>query len=216
MNRTPITSFRPDRDNHASRFRSTAAVLFLTALLGASLQGCVGAVIGAGATVGTAAMEERGIAGVTDDAALRIRLNGLFSGKDERLWRKVGLQVYMGRVLLTGAVETEDMRAEAVRLAWSAEGVKEVINEMQIAQSGGATGFARDTWIATQLKSALLFDKDVSSINYSVESVGGTVYLIGLAQDRAELNRVMNHARGMSYVKKVVNYVQIKRPPSNP
>ena len=216
MNRTPITSFRPDRDNHASRFRSTAAVLCLTALLGASLQGCVGAVIGAGATVGTAAMEERGIAGVTDDAALRIRLNGLFSGKDERLWRKVGLQVYMGRVLLTGAVETEDMRAEAVRLAWSAEGVKEVINEMQIAQSGGATGFARDTWITTQLKSALLFDKDVSSINYLVESVGGTVYLIGLAQDRAELNRVMNHARGMSYVKKVVNYVQIKRPPSNP
>lgn len=216
MNRTPITSFRPDRDNHASRFRSTAAVLCLTALLGASLQGCVGAVIGAGATVGTAAMEERGIAGVTDDAALRIRLNGLFSGKDERLWRKVGLQVYMGRVLLTGAVETEDMRAEAVRLAWSAEGVKEVINEMQIAQSGGATGFARDTWITTQLKSALLFDKDVSSINYSVESVGGTVYLIGLAQDRAELNRVMNHARGMSYVKKVVNYVQIKRSPSNP
>jgi len=216
MNRTPITSFRPDRDNHASRFRSTAAVLCLTALLGASLQGCVGAVIGAGATVGTAAMEERGIAGVTDDAALRIRLNGLFSGKDERLWRKVGLQVYMGRVLLTGAVETEDMRAEAVRLAWSAEGVKEVINEMQIAQSGGATGFARDTWITTLLKSALLFDKDVSSINYSVESVGGTVYLIGLAQNRAELNRVMNHARGMSYVKKVVNYVQIKRPPSNP
>lgn len=216
MNRTPITSFRPDRDNHASRFRSTAAVLCLTALLGASLQGCVGAVIGAGATVGTAAMEERGIAGVTDDAALRIRLNGLFSGKDERLWRKVGLQVYMGRVLLTGAVETEDMRAEAVRLAWSAEGVKEVINEMQIAQSGGATGFARDTWITTLLTSALLFDKDVSSINYSVESVGGTVYLIGLAQDRAELNRVMNHARGMSYVKKVVNYVQIKRPPSNP
>ena len=216
MNRTPITSFRPDRDNHASRFRSTAAVLCLTALLGASLQGCVRAVIGAGATVGTAAMEERGIAGVTDDAALRIRLNGLFSGKDERLWRKVGLQVYMGRVLLTGAVETEDMRAEAVRLAWSAEGVKEVINEMQIAQSGGATGFARDTWITTLLKSALLFDKDVSSINYSVESVGGTVYLIGLAQNRAELNRVMNHARGMSYVKKVVNYVQIKRPPSNP
>jgi osmotically-inducible protein OsmY len=216
MNRTPITSFLPDRDNHASRFRSTAAVLCLTVLLGASLQGCVGTVIGAGATVGTAAMEERGIAGVTDDAALRIRLNGLFSGKDERLWRKVGLQVYMGRVLLTGAVETEDMRSEAVRLAWSAEGVKEVINEIQIAQSGGATGFARDTWITTLLTSTLLFDKDVSSINYSVQSVGGTVYLIGLAQDRAELNRVMNHAREMSYVKKVVNYVQIKRLPSNP
>lgn len=199
-----------------SRFRSAAAALSVTVLLGASLQGCVSAVIGAGATAGTAAMEERGLSGVADDRASRLRINALLSDKDERLWRKVGMQVYMGRVLLTGTVETEAMRADAVRLAWSAKGVKEVINELQLADSGGASGFARDTWISTQLKFALLFDKQVSSINYSIETVLGTVYLIGLAQDRVELNRVMNHARGLSYVKKVVNYVQIKRPPSNP
>jgi osmotically-inducible protein OsmY len=199
-----------------SRFRSTAAVLSVTVLLGASLQGCVGAVIGVGATAGTAAMEERGLSGAADDTALRLRINALLFNKDERLWRKVGMQVYMGRVLLTGTVETEAMRAEAVRLAWSAKGVKEVINELQLADSGSASGFARDTWISTQLKSALLFDKQVSSINYSIETVRGTVYLIGLAQNRVELDRVMNHARGLSYVKKVVNYVQIKRPPSNP
>lgn len=199
-----------------SRFRSAAAALSVTVLLGASLQGCVSAVIGAGATAGTAAMEERGLSGVADDRASRLRINALLSDKDERLWRKVGMQVYMGRVLLTGTVETEAMRADAVRLAWSAKGVKEVINELQLADSGGASGFARDTYISTQLKFALLFDKQVSSINYSIETVLGTVYLIGLAQDRVELNRVMNHARGLSYVKKVVNYVQIKRPPSNP
>jgi osmotically-inducible protein OsmY len=108
------------------------------------------------------------------------------------------------------------MRADAVRLAWSAKGVKEVINELQLADPGGVSGFARDTWISTQLKFALLFDKQVSSINYSIETVRGTVYLIGLAQGRVELDRVMNHARGLSYVKKVLNYVQIKRPPSNP
>ncbi len=199
-----------------SRFRSAAAALSVTVLLGASLQGCASAVIGVGATAGSAAMEERGLAGVADDRASRLRINALLSDKDERLWRKVGMQVYMGRVLLTGTVETEAMRADAVRLAWSAKGVKEVINELQLADSGGASGFARDTWISTQLKFALLFDKQVSSINYSIETVLGTVYLIGLAQDRVELNRVMNHARGLSYVKKVVNYVQIKRPPSNP
>lgn len=199
-----------------SRFRSAAAALSVTVLLGASLQGCASAVIGVGATAGTAAMEERGLSGVADDRASRLRINALLSDKDERLWRKVGMQVYMGRVLLTGTVETEAMRADAVRLAWSAKGVKEVINELQLADSGGASGFARDTWISTQLKFALLFDKQVSSINYSIETVLGTVYLIGLAQDRVELNRVMNHARGLSYVKKVVNYVQIKRPPSNP
>jgi osmotically-inducible protein OsmY len=199
-----------------SRFRSAAAALSVSVLLGASLQGCVSAAIGAGATVGAAAMEERGLSGAADDRALRLRINALLSDKDERLWRKVGMQVYMGRVLLTGTVETGAMRADAVRLAWSAKGVKEVINELQLADPGGASDFARDTWISTQLKFALLFDKQVSSINYSIETVRGTVYLIGLAQGRVELDRVMNHARGLSYVKKVLNYVQIKRPPSNP
>ena len=199
-----------------SRFRSAAVALSVIVLLGASLQGCVSAAIGAGATAGAATMEERGLSGVADDRALRLRINALLSDKDERLWRKVGMQVYMGRVLLTGTVETGAMRADAVRLAWSAKGVKEVINELQLADPGGVSGFARDTWISTQLKFALLFDKQVSSINYSIETVRGTVYLIGLAQGRVELDRVMNHARGLSYVKKVVNYVQIKRPPSNP
>lgn len=219
MTRNPNPTCFSDRSRPTFRppnLRSTAVALSVAVLLGASLHGCVSAVVGVGATAGTAAMEERGLSGAADDTALRLRINALLSDKDERLWRKVGMQVYMGRVLLTGTVETEAMRAEAVKLAWTAKGVKEVINELQLADSGGASGFARDTWISTQLKSALLFDKQVSSINYSIETVRGTVYLIGLAQDRAELDRVMNHARGLSYVKKVVNYVQIKRPPSNP
>jgi osmotically-inducible protein OsmY len=196
--------------------RSIGVAVSLAALLGLLLQGCVGAVVGAGATAGTAAMEERGISGAVDDTELRLRINALFSSKDERLWRKIGLQVYAGRVLLTGRADTAHMRAEAVRLAWQAKGVKEVINELQIAESGGASGFARDTWILTQLKSRLLFDKRILSINYSVETVNHTVYLIGLAQSREELNRVTNHARTLDYVKKVVNYVKIKRQPVNP
>jgi osmotically-inducible protein OsmY len=196
--------------------RSIGVAVSLAALLGLLLQGCVGAVVGAGATAGTAAMEERGISGAVDDTELRLRINALFSSKDERLWRKIGLQVYAGRVLLTGRADTAHMRAEAVRLAWQAKGVKEVINELQIAESGGASGFARDTWISTQLKSRLLFDKRILSINYSVETVNHTVYLIGLAQSREELNRVTNHARTLDYVKKVVNYVKIKRQPVNP
>ena len=195
--------------------RSIGVAVSLAALLGLLLQGCVGAVVGAGATAGTAAMEERGISGAVDDTELRLRINALFSSKDERLWRKIGLQVYAGRVLLTGRADTAHMRAEAVRLAWQAKGVNEVINELQIAESGGASGFARDTWISTQLKSRLLFDKRILSINYSVETVNHTVYLIGLAQSREELNRVTNHARTLDYVRKVVNYVKIKRLPVN-
>jgi osmotically-inducible protein OsmY len=191
----------------------TTCIALAAALI---LPGCAGTVIGAGATAGTAAMEERGLSGAVDDTAIRLRLNALYSGDDERLWRKIGFQVYGGRVLLTGALDTPEMQARAVRLAWQAEGVTEVINEIEVAESDGITGYGRDTWIATQLKSRLLFDKEVSSINYSIDAVRGKVYLIGVAQSRKELNRVINHARGLDYVQKVVSYVRIKRPPENP
>ena len=191
--------------------------VFLSAMLAAAatLQGCVGAVVGAGATAGTAAMEERGIGGAIDDTVIRARINELWGAADERMWRKVGLQVHSGRALLTGSVDTPAMRDEAVRLAWQADGVKEVINEIQIADAS-AGGFARDTLISTQLKSKLLFDSKISSVNYSIETVNGVVYLLGIAQSREELERVTNHARGLEYVKRVVSYVNIKPPPQPP
>jgi len=175
------------------------------------LNGCTGVAIGAGASVGTAAMEERGIRGVVDDTAIRIRLNGLLSKSDERLWRKISFQVHGGRVLLTGIVETPEMRVMAVRLAWGAEGVTEVINEILIGESGGVLGLGRDLLISTKLKSRLLFDKEILSINYSIETVEGIIFLIGIAQNREELDRVLNHARSLDYVRKVKNYVIIKR-----
>ena len=198
---------RPPFRRRTVRYAGAAA---LGAVLALALSGCVGAVIGAGATAGTAAMEERGIKGAASDTVVRTRINGLWSSKDERMWRKINLQVYDGRVLLTGLVDTPEMRDEAVRLAWQAEGVKEVINEIQIAESGGLGEFTRDSWIAAELKAKLLFDSKIASINYSIEVSAGAVYLIGLAQSQEELDRVTNHARSLEYVKKVVSYVKIK------
>lgn len=180
----------------------------LITLAAGCLTGCIGTAGFTSATIGVAAMEERGLSGTVDDTILRIRINTIFSDNDERLWRKVGLQVHSGRVLLTGALETAEMRLKAVRLVWQADGVREVINEIQITSSNGLAAFARDTWISTRLKSELLFDGKVSSINYSIETVNGTVYLIGVAKDKKELERVINRARALDYVKKVVSYVK--------
>ncbi len=190
------------------RYVNPKAILAPIMLVIGLLPGCVGTAGFTTATVGVAAMEERGLSGTVDDTVLRIRINTIFSGNDERLWRKVGLQVHNGRVMLTGALETAEMRLEAVRLVWQADGVREVINEIQITSSSGLAGFARDTWISARLKSELLFDGKVSSINYSVETVNGTVYLIGVAKNKNELERVINRARALDYVKKVVSYVK--------
>ena len=168
-----------------------------------------GTAVGAGATAGVAAAQERGLGGAIEDTRIRAQLNHLWLQEDEVLYRKVSLQIYGGRVLVTGIVPTEEMRRKAIKLAWQPEGVKEVINELRIGESPGAEAFARDTWISAQLKSELLFDSEISSINYSVETVDGVVFLMGAAQSQAELDRVVDHARNIAHVKKVVSYVEV-------
>lgn len=170
----------------------------------------VGALMGVGAATGLAAYQERGVEGAARDLATSSRILDHFARSDHTLVKNIGVEVYEGRALLTGQVDTEEERATAVRLAWQANGVTDVINEIHVATDGGLLDTARDTWISTSLETQLTFDEHVYAVNYAIETVGGTVYLIGIAQNDRELERVINHARGISFVKRVISHVRIK------
>ena len=180
-------------------------------LLAPALSGCAGAVIGAGAMAGMAAYEDRSTADQFRDRKIQATLTARWLEKDQRMITDLGAEVYEGRVMLTGVAPDEAMRAEAVRIAWTVEGVRDVFNEIVVGDSG-LMDFARDAWISTQLKADLVLDKEIFAVNYSIETVAGTVYLIGKAQSRAELDRVIAHARSLSYVRNVVNHVIVKTP----
>jgi len=92
--------------------------------------------------------------------------------------------------------------------------VREVINEIEVNDTSSLTNAARDTWISTELKTTLLFDSAVSSIDYSIETVNQVVYLMGVAQSEAELKRVIGHAKDIAYVRRVVSYVLLKDDPA--
>jgi osmotically-inducible protein OsmY len=189
----------------------TASLRCWAAAAALALGGCstTGMAIGAGAATAVAASEERGIGGAVSDTAIETQVNALLLQHDFETFRKVAVKSYEGRVLLTGLVQTPQMRLDAVRLAWQAGGVKEIINEIEVTDKGGAEAYARDVWISTQLRTKLLLDKEIKSINYSVETVGGTVYVMGFARSPDELARVEAHARNLSYVRRVVSYVRI-------
>lgn len=176
-----------------------------------ALVGCstTGVAVGAGAATAVAASEERGLSGAVSDTAIEAQINALLLQRDFETFRKVGVKSYERRVLLTGQVQRPEMRLDAVRLAWQVRGVKEVINEIEVTDAGGAEAYAHDVWISTQLRSKLLIDKEILSINYSVETVGGTVYLMGFARSSEELARVEAHARNLGYVRRVVSYVRV-------
>lgn len=180
-----------------------AALLFLPSCTG------LGLAAGAGATLGTAAAQEGGIGGAATDAKIQIQINDLWFRYNVEMFRKLDITVNQGRVLLTGVVQNPEHRVEAVRLAWQPKGVKQVINEIRVDKSDGITGFARDTWITTRLRTAITFDRNIQSINYSIDTVQGIVYLMGFAQNQQELNRVIEKARTIPDVKQVVSYVKL-------
>lgn len=198
------------------RSRNVRTLLVIAGALGglaAVLSGCVPLAAGAGATGATVATQERGVKGAISDNAIRARINGLWFDHDEKMYRKVTLSVSEGRVMLTGRVDSAQMMADAVRLAWKANGVKEVINEIQVNDEDGVGAFFKDAWILTQLKTKLAFDDRVSSRNYSIDAVSGVVYLLGIAKDEDELQRVTNHAKNLGYVRKVVSHVRLRTDP---
>lgn len=176
------------------------------------LQGCTGLGIaaGVGATAGVAAAKEGGFKNAVRDEAIRFQILDYYFKQDVKIFSKVGLTVQDGHVLLTGIVENPDHRVEAVRLAWQAKNVERVINEIQVKEERSWTSFARDAWITTQLRGRITFDKYIQSINYSIDTVEGVVYLMGIGQDTAEIARVVDHARNVAYVTQVVSYVRVR------
>jgi osmotically-inducible protein OsmY len=183
-------------------------------ILGLGLNGCgpTGLAVGAGASVATASQTEKGISAAARDLRIRTEINHYLFQKNVDLFSAVSLSVESGRVLLTGAVEKPEDRIEATRLSWQAEGVREVINEIQVRNRASLTDRAQDVVINKRLQGILLFDKDIKSINFSTDTVNGVVYLFGVARGQKELDRVINHARNLEYVTNVVSYVTVSKP----
>ena len=150
------------------------------------------------------------VARTAGDIAIRARINDALFRHDIDLFGAVSLAVESGRVLLTGSVRTPEDRLEATRLSWQAEGVREVINELQVTDTTTILNRARDLVVTKTLQSRLLFDKYVRSITYSVDTVNGTVYLFGTARSQHELDLVTAHANGIDLVDNVVSYVTVE------
>ncbi len=192
-----------------ARGRAQAALL-LAAL--PALAGCVNLALGAAGQVGVEAVRERGLSGAADDAGTRLSIT--------RRWIERGiyadnlyLQIWEGRVLVSGAVDSAVTRAEAIQSVWEVEGVREVINEVDIVPRYGVSGYVRDVSIVNTINGRLLLARDIASVNYSVDSVRGKVFLLGVAQSEAERQRVLAIVRAAPGVRRVADYVLLRDDP---
>ena len=195
--------------NNPSR---NAVPLFPVLLLLASfaLSGCTGAVIGVGSAAVAASTTEKGISTSVSDGMIFTKLHDKFIQTDASLSTVVDVTVNDGAVLLTGKVKTPEEKVLATRLAWEIKGVREVVNEIQVTDKSSIKDVAKDLAASAQLRGKLIADNDISSLNYSIDVVNGTVYLSGVATDATEMNRVVAHAQELRFAQQVVNYIIIE------
>ena len=177
-------------------------------LLVLPLTGCVAAAAGAAGAVGVAAAQDRTVGQAVDDATMSNEIKAKLLS--ENGFGEVDVEVANGLVLLSGRVSSPEMRVRAEDIAWSSKLTRDVANEIQIERPGGFFANVNDEVITARVRAALLTSATVKSLNFNIETYDGVVYLMGTARDRAELDRVLAHARDISGVRNVVSYVEVK------
>jgi osmotically-inducible protein OsmY len=194
------------------QLRRIVAIVALTVSAASVVGACtpIGAAAGAGATAGTLSVQERGFKTGVQDTVILAKINQRWLEHDFDIFAKITAKVVEGRVLLTGTVPKTDNRIDAVRIAWQVEGVGEVLNEIEVSDQSDLLDVTRDAWVTTQLRIKLTVDGKIKAINYAIDTVNGVVYLMGIAQDSTELERVTGHARNLNYVRRIVSYVRLK------
>ena len=181
-----------------------AGVLLLCAL---ALSGCAGAVIGVGTAAVAASTTEKGFSTSVSDGVIFAKLKDRFIQQNASLLTSADVSVNDGAVLFTGKVKTPEDKIQATRLAWEIKGVREVVNELQVTDTSSIKDIAKDLAASATLRGKMIADKDISSLNFSIDVVNGIVYLSGVASTPEEMGKVISHAENLRFAQEVVNYI---------
>jgi len=175
------------------------------------VSGCAGLLVGGAATIGVASIQERSLKDAAMDVEIRLRIEDqLFRADTNNLFAQVSVTVIEQRVLLVGSVSSENFRDRAAEITWGIPKVKEVLNELTVNPNSSLIDSAKDARISIILTGLLLTDTKILDINFSHSVSDQVVYIVGIAQDKEEVKKVIHHARTIRGVKKVINHILLK------
>ena len=171
------------------------------------LSGCASAIIG-----GVATVKERAVKDAAIDLKLEIQIqDALLRSSIEKLFISVDIHIIEQRELLIGNVDSQELRDKAAKIVWeTSPKVKEVLNEITIGNKPSLVSGAKDARISLSLSGLLISDTEVSDINFSHSVSKQVIYLMGIASNDAEADKVIYHARTVKGVKKVISHIIIK------
>ena len=186
-------------------------ISILALLLVLGMSGCGGLLIGGAATVGVASVQERSLKDATLDMKIKLFIEDkLFITNTEELFAKVSVSVIEQRVMLVGVVASEELRDKAAEIAWKSPNIKEVLNEITTGKGASLVDSAKDARISITLSGLLLTESEIADINFTHSVSNQVIYIMGIAQNKNETDKVIHHARTVKGVKKVISHILIK------
>tara|TARA_B100000989_G_scaffold253288_1_gene201675 strand:+ start:566 stop:1174 length:609 start_codon:yes stop_codon:yes gene_type:complete len=196
------------------RFKEKVKILLMPVMLVFILfnQGCsptgILATGGSGALV--VAEGERSMGTVIDDATIKVNIAAKFLNAGNNLFVNINTSVLEGRVLLTGLVDNQEIRIDAVRLVWEVDGVQEIINEIEIGNRSTLKDYASDLWINTQARAVAAKTVGLKAITFNFETIQGKIYIAGISTRPDLLDEMFAAIKNIKGVVEIVNYVIIK------
>ena len=186
--------------------------LFLLSIFALNNIGCSPANILAtgGATTMVIAEGDRSFGTVVDDATIKVNIASKFISSDDNLFININTNVLEGRVLLTGLVDNQEIRIDAVRRVWEIKGVKEVINEIEVGNRASLKDYGKDLWINAQAKGLAAKAIGLRFLAYNFETIKGKVYIAGITSRPEQLDKVIEVVKTIKGVTEIINYVVIK------
>ena len=179
--------------------------LLLIVLFGFILSGCVGVsskgIFGTGVSV---AMDPRTVGTQIDDSIMQKNLSTRIILLDKKYMLSVKSKVLDGRIFLTGKVENPEEKLKLTKLSWETTGVRSVKNDIKIKEEFNFKQSAKDLLITSQLRTALILNKNIKASNYQIDTYKKKIYIYGISITSDEKDEVIKEAKEILDVEDVI------------
>ena len=139
-----------------------------------------------------------------DDTIMQKNLSARLALTDKKYFLTIQSEVMDGRIFLSGKVDEPEDKIKITKLAWETKGVRSVKNAITIKGQSNFKSTAKDILITSQLRTALILNKQTKARNYTLETVNKSIYIFGIAMNEEEKKEVIDEANKIYDVKDVI------------
>jgi len=179
--------------------------LLIFVLIGFILTGCIG--VGSKGLFGTGvsvALDPRTVGTQIDDSIMQKTISAKILAKDKKYLIMVKTKVLDGRIFITGKVDRPEEKLLLTKLAWETKGARSVRNDIKIKEEFNFKQSAKDILITSQLRTAIIVNKNIKATNYQIDTYKKKIYIYGIAETKDELKLVVDEAKSILDVEKVI------------